>query len=193
MSEYAEYLFESWRRQDEGNTRDGAPWFRMHPGAWGTKKNCYNVREPHQENYSTKGRGAFVFCSSDDDDEEVETIFRSAFGGSRYSYWSFDGSENFHWRNSSGHAYSKNSRNWRYESDDEADAFPQFEFASERLALGLHASGPLKLEEVKIAYRACALRWHPDRHQGSSKVAAEEKFKHCSAAYKTLCDSLAVN
>nr|XP_010909601.1 uncharacterized protein LOC105035663 isoform X2 [Elaeis guineensis] len=194
ISDYAEYLFESWRDEDERNTtNDGAPWFRRHYSARGTKKSGFHVHEPRWEDYRTKRRGAFVFCSTDDDDDEVETIFRSAFGGARYSYWSFSGFENFQWRNSSSHAHSKSSRNWSYESDDETDTSLESELASERLALGLSASGPLKLEEVKNAYRACALRWHPDRHQGASKVAAEEKFKHCSAAYKILCDRLAVS
>ncbi|KAH1070019.1 hypothetical protein GLYMA_03G144900v4 [Glycine max] len=62
-----------------------------------------------------------------------------------------------------------------------------------RLALGLSVSGPLKLEDVKNAYRPCALKWHPDRHQGSSKAVAEEKFELCSAAYQSLCDSLALD
>uniref|UniRef100_A0A803QP12 J domain-containing protein n=1 Tax=Cannabis sativa TaxID=3483 RepID=A0A803QP12_CANSA len=66
------------------------------------------------------------------------------------------------------------------------------DLSSHRLALGLSVSGPLKLEEVKNAYRACALKWHPDRHLGSSKAVAEEKFKLCSAAYQSLCDKLAV-
>lgn len=67
------------------------------------------------------------------------------------------------------------------------------DIVSERVALGLDASGPLKIEDVKHAYRACALKWHPDRHQGSSKAVAEEKFKHCSAAYQSLCDKLTLN
>ncbi|XP_008794516.2 uncharacterized protein LOC103710537 isoform X2 [Phoenix dactylifera] len=184
----------SWRDEDERNARnDGAPWFRRHYWARGTKKSGFCVHEPQSEDYRNKRRGAFVFCSTDDDDDDVETIFRSAFGRARYSYWSFSGSENFQRRNSSSHAYSKSSWNWSYESDDETDTSQESELASERLALGLSASGPLKLEEVKIAYRACAFRWHPDRHQGASKIAAEEKFKHCSAAYKTLCDRLTVS
>nr|GME01746.1 DnaJ/Hsp40 domain-containing protein [Ipomoea batatas] len=64
---------------------------------------------------------------------------------------------------------------------------------SERLALGLNPSGPLNLEDVKNAYRSCALKWHPDRHAGPSKVVAEEKFKVCSAAYQLLCDKMALN
>lgn len=69
-------------------------------------------------------------------------MFRS-FGGERirFSYWSFNNSQNF----------QRSSRNWRYENNDQDDAFPQNEFTSERIALGLEASGPLNLEEVKKA------------------------------------------
>ncbi|CAN6218771.1 unnamed protein product, partial [Urochloa humidicola] len=85
-------------------------------------------------------------------------------------------------------------QSWRDEeekTDSEDEVSTPSEVYLARQALGLSTSGPLKLEDVKSAYRACALRWHPDRHNGSSKATAEEKFKHCSAAYQTLCDSLA--
>ncbi|VFQ74085.1 unnamed protein product [Cuscuta campestris] len=69
----------------------------------------------------------------------------------------------------------------------------QTDLRSQRLALGLNASGPLNLEDVKNAYRSCALKWHPDRHQGPSKVVAEEKFKACSSAYQSLCNNISLN
>ncbi|XP_058098213.1 uncharacterized protein LOC131243118 isoform X3 [Magnolia sinica] len=167
----------------------GTSWFKTQ-WANGTKSS----HESRWESYRSrlKGRRGFEFCCSDDDD--VETIFRSSFGGERFFYWSFSSSENFQ-RNSSG--YSNYKCSWRSRMEDEYDSTDYnscgSDLASDRLALGLSASGPLKLEEVKSAYRACALRWHPDRHQGSSKVSAEEKFKHCSAAYKSLCDKLAMD
>ncbi|KAL3028697.1 hypothetical protein AAZX31_03G127000 [Glycine max] len=105
-------------------------------------------------------------------DFDVETSFRSAFGGNRFFYWSFINEENPQWRRS-----------------ERSDSH----LVSDRLALGLSVSGPLKLEDVKNAYRPCALKWHPDRHQGSSKAVAEEKFELCSAAYQSLCDSLALD
>ncbi|XP_035816533.1 uncharacterized protein [Zea mays] len=94
-------------------------------------------------------------------------------------------------KRNSKRARSQKSRNWSFETDEEDEVSAPSEVSLARQALGLSTSGPLKLEDVKSAYRACALRWHPDRHNGSSKSTAEEKFKHCSAAYKTLCDSLA--
>ncbi|XP_072989252.1 uncharacterized protein [Typha latifolia] len=190
ISDYAEYLFQSWR-DEEQNTLHGPSWFRGHCWVRETKKNGFDSWESHSGNYRNKEKGGFEFCISDDD--EVETIFRSAFGGERFSYWSFSSSEKFRWRTSSSHAYSKSSSNWRYETDEETDTRSQSELTSERQALGLSVSGPLKLDDVKSAYRVCALRWHPDRHNGSSKIEAEEKFKHCSAAYKTLCDRLAMS
>lgn len=43
-------------------------------------------------------------------------------------------------------------------------------------------------EAIKKAYRALALRWHPDRHQGPAKATAEERFKAASEAYEVLSD-----
>lgn len=43
-------------------------------------------------------------------------------------------------------------------------------------------------EAIKKAYRALALRWHPDRHQGTAKADAEAKFKAASEAYEVLSD-----
>ncbi|KAJ4904078.1 Chaperone DnaJ-domain superfamily protein [Raphanus sativus] len=77
-------------------------------------------------------------------------------------------------------------------SDSESDSEPNQ--ASHRQALGLSPSGPLNLKDVKHAYRVCALKWHPDRHQGcSTKEAAEAKFKLCSVAYQSLCEKLSLN
>ncbi|XP_077219877.1 uncharacterized protein LOC143854044 isoform X2 [Tasmannia lanceolata] len=193
---YAEYLFQSWKSGDdkrEESSREGPSWFTKHHSTGGTKRKSYGSQESQWKSY--RGRG-FHFCFSDD--EGVETIFRSAFGGEQYFYWSFDSADNFQWRNSSGYSNYRNSWNSRYRLDDEYDSSADYgslesDLISDRLALGLSASGPLKLEQVKSAYRACALKWHPDRHQGFLKVEAEEKFKHCSAAYKSLCDRFAIN
>ncbi|XP_031274533.1 uncharacterized protein LOC116132991 [Pistacia vera] len=144
--------------------------------------------------------GGFQFCEDDDEiDVDVERILGSVFGKSRCFFWSFIHEEKSKRRSSSSYYYEyTNSRNWRarieeeYESSTESDNLDS-DMASDRQALGLSAYGPLKLEEVKTAYRVCALKWHPDRHQGSSKVVAEEKFKLCSRAYQSLCDKLAVN
>ncbi|KAI3474532.1 hypothetical protein Pfo_029447 [Paulownia fortunei] len=67
---------------------------------------------------------------------------------------------------------------------------PLPDMTSERLTLGLSATGPLNLEDVRIAYRSCAVKWHPDHHQGCSKAFAEEKFKICCSAYQSLRNKL---
>lgn len=43
-------------------------------------------------------------------------------------------------------------------------------------------------EEIKKAYRRQALKWHPDKHSGSSKKNAEQKFKEINRAYEVLRD-----
>ncbi|XP_057537329.1 uncharacterized protein LOC130815016 [Amaranthus tricolor] len=197
---YVEYMFQSCKSdwdQDNQPFDRGPAWFKNSYN--GSGKNRSNTRG-HQKS----GRRGYTFCEEDDDDD-VETIFRSAFGD-RFIFWSFVNQDYSHWRSSS---HSTNNNSWRrrrrqqYEYEDEDDDDENFTsadntrksaaLASERTALGLSASGPLKLEDVKNAYRTCALKWHPDRHLGSSKAAAEEKFKLCTAAYQSLCDRLASN
>ncbi|MBM4438586.1 MAG: DnaJ domain-containing protein, partial [Actinobacteria bacterium] len=41
-------------------------------------------------------------------------------------------------------------------------------------------------DEIKKAYRQQALRWHPDKNQGSKE--SEERFKRIAAAYAVLSD-----
>ncbi|GMP25477.1 hypothetical protein CsSME_00002328 [Camellia sinensis var. sinensis] len=135
---------------------------------------------------------------SDDFDGHHETVFQATFGNRWYT-WSFKSWEesNFHtstngfeWR---GHPNWNNSRNreWQnasdIESDDESCIIGS---SSERAILGLPSRGPLKIEDVKNAFRLSALKWHPDKHQGSSQAMAEEKFKHCVDAYRSLCNAL---
>lgn len=46
-------------------------------------------------------------------------------------------------------------------------------------------------EDIKKAYKKAALKWHPDRHSGSSeekKKEAETKFKEIQAAFELLTD-----
>ena len=44
-------------------------------------------------------------------------------------------------------------------------------------------------DELKKAYRKQALEWHPDRHQGADKEAAEKRFKEINEAYQILSDT----
>ncbi|KAL2464729.1 Chaperone DnaJ-domain superfamily protein [Forsythia ovata] len=173
-SEFAEHLFQSWQsdsdEEHDQSSSQGYSWFRPHFRADGFKRG--NLRN----------RGTRHF---EDEDIEFETIFRTAFGGNEYFYWSQEPG----YRNYSRHRFHE-----EYDSHSSTESQrSEADMISHRLALGLNASGPLNLEDVKNAYRACALKWHPDRHQGSSKVVAAEKFKICNAAYKSLCDKLALN
>lgn len=105
----------------------------------------------HVDFYLPTGFQFFV----DDDDFEVETVFKSAFGGNRYSYYSFINEEP-PWRDSSGH--SNNHRfywSWGRQYDEEDNSSEsdnvKSDLTSDRLALGLSTSGPLSLEDVKNA------------------------------------------
>jgi len=43
-------------------------------------------------------------------------------------------------------------------------------------------------EEIKSAYRKCALKWHPDRNP-EEKSTAEAKFREATEAYSVLSDA----
>ncbi|XP_015070718.1 uncharacterized protein LOC107015067 isoform X1 [Solanum pennellii] len=186
---FAEQFFQSWQHDcdeyDPSSSRDSS-WFRRDFRASGHKGGRSKNKGQHQHR---------VFQFLEEEDIEIETFFSSTFGGNRYYHWSFINEEP-QWRNSSN---CSNSRqwNWRHQYSDYDESTDsensESDLSSERLTLGLNAFGPLNLEDIKNAYRVCALKWHPDRHQGSSKVVAEEKFKACSAAYQCLCDKLGVS
>jgi len=98
--------------------------------------------------------GDYEFCK---DDFDVETVFRCAFGGNRSFNWSFINEENPRRRSGNFSNYGK-SWKWRHRSENEYGKSTEAEsdcshsdLASYRLVLGLSASGPLKLEDVKNA------------------------------------------
>jgi len=53
--------------------------------------------------------------------------------------------------------------------------------------LGLPAATALDSPAVRQAYLKSAREWHPDRHAGVGKGAAEERFKGIQHAYHSLC------
>ncbi|XP_057721651.1 uncharacterized protein LOC130935781 isoform X1 [Arachis stenosperma] len=135
------------------------------------------------------------FC--EDFDDGPEQIFQARFGKKWYT-WSFtnlrgssseSSTSGFEWRE-----HSNRTNKWRSVSDiesDDDDSSCYVGSSSDRTILGLPATGPLKIEDVKNAFRLLALKWHPDKHQGPSQQAmAEEKFKLCVNAYKSLCNAL---
>uniref|UniRef100_A0A7N0V2C5 J domain-containing protein n=1 Tax=Kalanchoe fedtschenkoi TaxID=63787 RepID=A0A7N0V2C5_KALFE len=204
VSAYAEHMFQSW--QSDFDEDESPSWFRKQYGHKGSRKGRIKNQKP-----GFSGRRGFQFCN---DDVDVESLFRAAFGGKKSHFWSFTADEIPQWRRGPsdfGINHDRNTWRWRtrwqddYASgrgtswnsrhEDEDDSSAELDgvdssCSSDRVALGLSASGPLKLGEIKKAYRQCALKWHPDRHQGSSKAAAEENFKKCSAAYESLCSKM---
>ena len=52
--------------------------------------------------------------------------------------------------------------------------------------LGIETGQGLTAARLRDAFRACALAWHPDRHAGPQKQAAETRFKEAQTAYSTL-------
>ncbi|XP_058180477.1 uncharacterized protein LOC131298975 isoform X2 [Rhododendron vialii] len=135
---------------------------------------------------------------SDDFDAHPERMFQAKFGNRWYT-WSFKLGEESHnqttangfeWRDHTNWTNSK-YRDWRNTSDIESDdELCVVGSSADRTILGLPPKGPLKIEDVKIAFRLSALKWHPDKHQGSSQAMAEERFKLCVDAYKSLCSAL---
>ncbi|XP_064976289.1 uncharacterized protein LOC103994290 isoform X2 [Musa acuminata AAA Group] len=136
--------------------------------------------------------------SSYDEDyyDNPETIYETVFGGHRGFTWSFESWARCHFSKSGTQFEWKDESRWEKtrsrlwsESDDE-DNLTDVGSHSHRVALGLPPTGPLKLDDVKSAFRISALKWHPDKHQGPSQVMAAEKFKLCVDAYKSICSVL---
>eukprot|EP00922_Rhytidocystis_sp_ex-Travisia-forbesii_P040583 GHVS01060479.1.p1 GENE.GHVS01060479.1~~GHVS01060479.1.p1 ORF type:complete len:478 (+),score=128.42 GHVS01060479.1:1363-2796(+) len=59
--------------------------------------------------------------------------------------------------------------------------------SSEDLYKVLGVLSTASADEVKLAYKKAALRWHPDRNP-TNKAQAEEKFRDIAEAYQTLSD-----
>ncbi|KAL3819911.1 hypothetical protein ACJIZ3_005816 [Penstemon smallii] len=169
VSQFAEHLFQSDKDEYDQPSSGRSSWFRPN-----FRDDDFNKRGRSRNTRSQASRRDFEFCDIEDDDVEFETIFGKAFGGgNRHSYWSFTSDDDPRFKKYN----HRNSSNWRNHFNEEYDYDSSSEYektvtnlTSERLALGLSSSGPLNLKDVKNAYRACALKWHPDRHQGSSKV-----------------------
>lgn len=135
---------------------------------------------------------------ADDFDAHFETVFQATFGN-RWSTWSFRNwkepyfqyfNDEFEWRKPSNRRNNE-SREPKNASDfDYNDETCAIDSSAERKILGLPLKGHLKIEDVKKAFHLSALKWHPDKHQSSSQAMAEEKFKHCVNAYKSLCNAL---
>ncbi|PNX93342.1 heat shock protein binding, partial [Trifolium pratense] len=96
----------------------------------------------------------------EDIDDEPEEVFHATFGNKHYT-WSFKkgtfsehSTYGFEWRE---HTNRTNTNKWKTASDDESDdndedyASCRVGSISDRTILGLPPTGPLKIEDVKIA------------------------------------------
>ncbi|CAM6043203.1 unnamed protein product [Sphagnum compactum] len=118
------------------------------------------------------------------------------------TWWAFGGSGDAYWKakatkcNQSAHSGSFGGAHWQSGetagrcSADSGWVSESVGAAADRVALGLSPVGPLTLNDVKLAFRQCALRWHPDRHHGEQKSLAEKNFKRIGDAYRTLRELL---
>ncbi|XP_023771214.1 uncharacterized protein LOC111919887 [Lactuca sativa] len=166
------------------------------------KYSAFRANKSHHQKRNKSKRKKDFFEGFDDDDDSGMN-FHARFGNKSYS-WSFKSWEEsfsqsqtngFEWREDSNGANNRNK--WRTPSDDDDESDDDYDDEpyiigsnSDRITLGLPLNGPLKIDEVKNAFRLSALKWHPDKHQGPSQVLAEEKFKLCVNAYKSLCNAL---
>ena len=62
-------------------------------------------------------------------------------------------------------------------ADDDRDAY---------FVLGVQKG--ISDDDLHAIYKSLAREWHPDRHQGDARAAAEEKFQEISEAYQVLSD-----
>ncbi|CAN6970833.1 unnamed protein product [Brassica rapa subsp. trilocularis] len=163
------------------------------------------IRDRHMKKKSPPGRGKkprdkktkrwHREGNTDDDFEadatnKFENKWREAWTNqSQKSSYSYSRDSGFQWREGwSWTTQSQRSKAWN--NNESCDEPLMVGSQSDRKALGLPLAGPLKLEDVKNAYRSSAKKWHPDTNQGPSKAEAQEKFKLCVEAYNSLCSAL---
>lgn len=177
-------------------------------------KNCANENADHSDSSKKKSRTKSSSRNANkaqykrikrklqregySDDDNSERVCHATFRNKSYT-WSFKSWEDtnsrnstneFEWREYCNWSDDRNSK-WQNPSDIESDdELCSVGSSSDRRLLGLPSEGPLKIEDVKNAFRLSALKWHPDKHQGPSQETAEEKFKLCVSAYKSLCTAL---
>ncbi|XP_010516442.1 PREDICTED: uncharacterized protein LOC104792095 isoform X2 [Camelina sativa] len=200
VNDFAEHLFGIWSDGFDYSSKHTS-WFQKQFSR--VSKRNRNGSSRHTPQHLDKR--CFDF-SEVDEGYEIEYFLRNALGGSRGFSWSNnthqDGGARFgrssnNFRKSWGSRYRLDQEEEKEEEEDEYSSresrVKEPNEESHRQELGLSSSGPLNLVDVKIAYRACALKWHPDRHHASTKNAAEEKFKLCTVAYQSLCEKLATN
>jgi len=156
-----------------------------------SKSSKWSWREP-------RGRVKDVF--DDEDDEDVASMFWSragprGFGGgmddpatrAAFKKMFFDDFERLN--NGRARSSSSSSSSFSFSSPRRAASDAGF-FASSRcphcVALGISDRDFITWDELKLALRTQAMKWHPDRHDDASKTMAEAKFKGVYDAYEAL-------
>ncbi|KAL5216733.1 hypothetical protein ABZP36_008134 [Zizania latifolia] len=151
----------------------------------------------HHQRKGKKDRERFYNFFREEHYVHPENIFEAMFGEHHGFTWSRvtwegssfgDSSSRFRWTGESQRKRVISDSD--DESEDDTSGRASIGSHAHRAILGLPPCGPLTLEDVKIAFRTSALRWHPDKHPGSSQAVAEEKFKLCVNAYNSICNVL---
>ncbi|GJN01247.1 hypothetical protein PR202_ga18498 [Eleusine coracana subsp. coracana] len=167
-----------------------------------------------RERVEKKDEARFSNFFHDDQYVHPDDLFEAIFGAHRGFTWSHVSWEGFRFRDKSFRFRWTGESNKEQlpsdsedESEDDTRETTSVGSHAHRTILGLPPRGPLTLDDVKncvsclfvmisqialivvllsqFFFRASALRWHPDRHPGSSQAVAEEKFKLCVNAYNS--------
>lgn len=195
--------------KDEGSARHGEGIGSRRKDSPHSHSKNSNRSKSHTSSYSGRGKHntgkrwrSKKHFSDEDDYEWPKKTFTATIDGQKCYTWSFGSWNNFQgstsdykWgdRGDDAKREKAKKRVWN-ESDVEDEEAEEADIDigsdSHRVALGLPLTGPLKLDDVKSAFRASALKWHPDKHHGPSQAIAEERFKLCVNAYNSLCNAL---
>ncbi|KAL6651729.1 hypothetical protein ACP70R_010654 [Stipagrostis hirtigluma subsp. patula] len=132
----------------------------------------------HNHRKSKKDKARFCNFFHEDHYMHPDDIFEAIFGAQHGFTWSHRSWEGFRFRDKSFRfTWTGESHKERVPSDSEDESEDDTRETTSvgshthRVVLGLPPCGPLTLDDVKTAFRASALRWHPDRHPGSSQVS----------------------
>lgn len=190
------------------NGKPSKHYFQDEKLAWGAeeigsrRKECSHSRLKKSKRSESSRTGSKrwqnkkSFYNDEGDYQQPEPKFSASFAGYRCYTWSYESWESSNFQSStSGFEWREDSK-WEkarkraWNESGVENASTNVGSYSHRVALGLPPTGPLKLDDVKSAYRASALKWHPDKHQGPSQAIAGEKFKRCVDAYNSLSNAL---
>lgn len=149
------------------------------------------TRKPDYRRMRRKSREEYFH---EDNDDHPDRVYQATFGNRTYT-WTFKPRQDpffsiftreFVWKEEK--CTSGNEGKERDTANEFASGFVGL--SADRALLGLPPRGPINMDDVKNAFRLSAKKWHPDMHQGPSQEIAEERFKLCVNAYKSLCSAL---